>query len=111
MIKRVKFKLLIQACLVAQLVKNLPAMQETLVQFLDWEDPLEKGKATIPVFWAGEYRPWDHKELDMVEQPSLSGNFFFFLQYIYLTRGLIYKYEYVRNSYKSVRKRGYLNVQ
>ena len=32
------------APLVAQLVKNLPAMQETLVQFLGWEDPLEKGK-------------------------------------------------------------------
>ena len=31
------------ASLVAQLVKNLPAMQETLVQFLGWEDPLEKG--------------------------------------------------------------------
>ena len=30
----------------AQLVKNLPAMQETLVRFLGWEDPLEKGKAT-----------------------------------------------------------------
>ena len=29
-----------------QLVKNLPAMQETWVQFLGWEDPLEKGKAT-----------------------------------------------------------------
>ena len=29
----------------AQLVKNLPAMRETLVQSLDWEDPLEKGKA------------------------------------------------------------------
>ena len=26
--------------------KNLPAMQETPVQFLGWEDPLEKGKAT-----------------------------------------------------------------
>jgi len=31
---------------VAQLVKNLPAMQETWVQSLGWEDPLEKGKAT-----------------------------------------------------------------
>ena len=30
----------------AQLVKNLPAMQETWVQSLGWEDPLEKGKAT-----------------------------------------------------------------
>ena len=29
--------------LIAQLVKNLPAMQETPVQFLGWEDPLEKG--------------------------------------------------------------------
>ena len=29
--------------LVAQLVKNLPAMQETLVQLLGWKDPLEKG--------------------------------------------------------------------
>ena len=32
--------------LIAQLVKNLPAMQETLVQFLGREDLLEKGKAT-----------------------------------------------------------------
>ena len=30
----------------AQLVKNLPEMQETSVQSLGWEDPLEKGKAT-----------------------------------------------------------------
>ena len=34
------------ASLIAQLVKNLPAMQETPVQFLGWEDLLEKGKAT-----------------------------------------------------------------
>ena len=33
------------ASLVAQLVKNSPAMQETWVQPLDWEDPLEEGKA------------------------------------------------------------------
>ena len=32
--------------LVTQLVKNLPAMQETLVQFLGQEDPLEKGRST-----------------------------------------------------------------
>ena len=30
----------------AQLVKNLPAMQETWIRSLGWEDPLEKGKAT-----------------------------------------------------------------
>ena len=34
------------ASLIAQLVKNLPAMQETPAQFLGWEDPLEKEKAT-----------------------------------------------------------------
>ena len=33
----------IRASLIAQLVKNLPAMQETLVQFLGWEDLLENG--------------------------------------------------------------------
>ena len=31
--------------LIAQLVKNPPAMQETLVRFLGWEEPLDKGKA------------------------------------------------------------------
>ena len=36
---------LIRSC-IAQLVKNLPAMQETWVRSLGWEDPLEKGKAT-----------------------------------------------------------------
>ena len=34
------------ASLVAQLVKTMPAMQETWVRSLGWEDPLEKGKAT-----------------------------------------------------------------
>ena len=34
------------ASLVAQLVKNLPAVRETWVRSLGWEDPLEKGKAT-----------------------------------------------------------------
>ena len=43
--------------LVAQLVKNPPAMWETWVPSLDWEDPLEKGKAThssILAWWI----PW-----------------------------------------------------
>ena len=34
------------ASLVAQLVKNLPTMQETWVQSLGWEDPLKEGTAT-----------------------------------------------------------------
>ena len=33
------------ASLVAQLIKNLPAVRETWVQSLGWEDPLKKGKA------------------------------------------------------------------
>ena len=63
------------ASLVAQLVKNLPAMWETQVQSLGWEDPLKKGKATTPVFWPREfhglYSPWGRKELDTTERFSL----------------------------------------
>ena len=55
----------------AQLVKNLPAVQETWVRYLGWEDTLEKGTATTPVFWPGEfhglYSPWGRKELDTTE--------------------------------------------
>ena len=43
------------ASLVAELVKNLPPMQETLVQFLGREDPLEKEKTTHSVFCLGEF--------------------------------------------------------
>ena len=45
------------ASLVAQLVKNLCAMQETWVQFLGWEDPLEKEKATYSSILAWRI-PW-----------------------------------------------------
>ena len=60
------------ASLVAQLVKNLPAMQKTWVWSLGGEDPLEKGRLTTPVFWPGEYSPWGWKELDMTKWLSLS---------------------------------------
>ena len=36
----------LRAPLIVQLVKNSPAVQETWLQSLGWEDPLEKGKAT-----------------------------------------------------------------
>ena len=39
-------KFTIRDSLVAQMIKNLPAMQETQVQSLDWEDTLEKEMAT-----------------------------------------------------------------
>ena len=45
-------------------------MQEILGQ----EDPLEKGKATTPVFWPGEFHglnsPWGRKKWDMTERIS-----------------------------------------
>ena len=52
--KKKRFACNPQASLVAQLVKNLPAMQETWVLSLGGEDPLKKGKATTPVFLPGE---------------------------------------------------------
>ena len=52
------------ASLVAQLVKNPPALQETLVPFLVWEDPLEKRKATYSSILV-LYNPWGRKESDM----------------------------------------------
>ena len=42
------------AFLVAQRVKNLPAMRETWVRSLGWEDPLEEGMGPTPVFLPGE---------------------------------------------------------
>ena len=61
------------------MVKNLPAMQETWVQSLGWEDPLEKRMAThlATIFLPGEthgqrilanYSPWGHKELDTTKR-------------------------------------------
>ena len=54
----------------AQLVKNPPAIQETWVRSLGWEDPLEKGKATHYSIVAGEFHglcsPWGGKESDMI---------------------------------------------
>ena len=62
--------------LVAQLIKNLPAMQETRVQSLGWEDSLEKGKATPASILAWRiswtvYSPWGLKDSDTTERLSL----------------------------------------
>ena len=40
------YSLVMRDSLVAELVKNPPAMWETWLQFLGWEDPMEKGKGT-----------------------------------------------------------------
>ena len=50
----------------AQLVKNLSAMQETWVLSLGWEDPLQKGTAAHSSSLAGRI-PWGHKESDTTE--------------------------------------------
>ena len=51
------FGLAFSDLLVSQMVKNLPAMQETQVQFLGQEDPLEKGMATYSRILAWKI-PW-----------------------------------------------------
>ena len=65
-----------RASLVAQTVKNLPAVRMTWIRSLGWEDPLEKGMAThssilawrIPwIRGLAGYSPWGCKELDMTE--------------------------------------------
>ena len=64
------------ASLLAQTVKNLPAVQETQVLSLGQEDPLEKGMATLSSILAGEfhgqrslvgYSPWGHIESDRTQ--------------------------------------------
>ena len=50
------------ASLVAQLVKNPPAMWETCVRFLGWEDPPKKGKTTHPSIMAWRI-PWTEKSM------------------------------------------------
>jgi len=66
--------------LVTQTVKNLPAIQESQVQSLCWEDPLEEEMTTHYSILAWEihgqrslvgYSLWGHKELNMTEQLTL----------------------------------------
>ena len=52
------------ASLVTQLVKNLPAMRETWVQFLGWEDPLEKEMATHSSILAWKI-PWTEEPVGL----------------------------------------------
>ena len=47
-----------RACLIAQLVKNPPAMQETWVRPLGWEDPWRRERLTTPVFLPGKSHGW-----------------------------------------------------
>ena len=62
--------------LVAQLVKNPPAMRETWIQSWVGKIPWRRERLLIPVLWPGEFHglcsPWGCKESDMAEQLSLS---------------------------------------
>ena len=72
------------------MVRNLPALWDTQVWALGWEDPPEKGLQPTPLFLSGEshgqrslagYSPWGGKELDTTEQLTLS------LSFLYLPMG------------------------
>ena len=62
------------ASLVAQLVKNLPAMRETWVWSLGWEDPWRRERLPTPVIWlenSMDCIPWGCRESDITEWLSL----------------------------------------
>ena len=74
---------LIWTSLVAQIVKNSLAMQESQVQSLKWQDTLGRKWQPTPVFLPGEfhgqwslagYSPWGCKEMDITEWVSLNIN-------------------------------------
>ena len=77
MTQKIETNKCIWASLVAQMVKNLPAMWELWVRSLGWEDPLGRGMATTPVTLPGEfhgqrslvgYSPSGHKESDTTKR-------------------------------------------
>ena len=67
----------------AQLVKNLAAMQDTWVWSLGWDDPWRRERLPTPIFWPGEfhglYSPWGRKESGMTEWFSLSHSWLWML--------------------------------
>ena len=66
----------VRPSLVAQMIRNLPAMQETRVWLLGWENPLERGMLPTLIFLPVEFHwqrsmmghsPWSCKKSDMIE--------------------------------------------
>ena len=86
------------ASMVAQLVKNLPAVWETWVRSLGWDGPPEKGKATYSSILAwripGLYSLWGHKESDMMERLSLSSESLSLLFFVMSTQ--LFQFYYYR---------------
>ena len=64
----------------AQMVKNLPAVQETWFQSLGWEDPPEKGMATHSSILAGEFggqRSWQAEVHEVAKSQTRLSDFYF----------------------------------
>ena len=77
------------AFLVARIVKNLPAMQETWVQSWGWEDPLEKGKATLSSILTWR-TPWGAKSWTQLIDFHLRVFLIVVRKYKFKQRGSIY---------------------
>jgi len=96
---------------VAQIVKNLPAVQETQVRSLGEEDPLEKGMATrssIPAFWKShgqrslvDYSSWGCKESDMTKRLTLSYTFSY-MRLLKLFNLLLLQFLHTRNGIRII---------
>ena len=93
------------ASLVAQMIKNLPAMLETWVQSLGWEDPLEKGTATNSSILAWRV-PWTENSGELQSMGSqrvrhdwTTFTFALFLFYNFAFRELYYRAVYVSFSH------------
>ena len=81
------------ASLVAQMVTNMPAMQETQVQSLDWEDPLEKWMATHSVFLPGEFhrqRSLAGLQSTWISEECLPMNITFLKTHIYILFNILF---------------------
>ena len=71
--------------LMAQTEKDPPAMRETWIRSLGWEDSLEEGMVTHSsiLAWRIPYSPWDLKELDTTEQLRTHSFFCMFFDSLY----------------------------
>ena len=85
----------VSPALVAQMIKNLPAMWETWFDPWIWKIPWRRERLHTPVFWPEEfhglYSPWGCKESDTTEQISLSflSSFGLRIHQFYLQKNLI----------------------
>ena len=82
----------------AQMVKSLPAVQETWVQSLGWEDPWRKAWQPTPVFLPeeshglrslAEYSPWGNKKSDIIKRLIHTH---FYIKLVSFTHYSIYAY-------------------